>query len=123
MQKNIYRKKFGCYGEKIAGWYYQKNGYTIIARNVYTRYGEIDLLLSKGEKITVAEVKTRVNNKYGWPEETVSTAKIKHLINAYYTIQKRENLPDQFDLEACIIEIDKGRAKIRRYLIDILTNI
>ncbi len=116
MLKKLSAKQLGNYGEKIAAEYYQKLGYQIIGRNLHTRYGEIDLLLSKKSAILLVEVKTRRNYSFGWGEETVSEAKIQHLTAAYHEIQGEAGLPENFDLEIIIIEFIDNQAKIYRLL-------
>mgnify|MGYP005662405913 FL=1 len=45
------KKSLGQYGERIALSYYQKLGYKLITQNYYSRYGELDLVLKKDNKI------------------------------------------------------------------------
>lgn len=53
------RRELGKRGEEIAAEYLQKNGYTIIGRNIYSRFGEIDILAKFGQELIFVEVKTR----------------------------------------------------------------
>jgi len=57
------RQALGQWGESLAAHYLQQRGYTILARNVRTAYGEIDLVARQLEPpaaVTVfVEVKTR----------------------------------------------------------------
>ena len=116
MLKKLSPKQLGNYGEEIATQYYQKLGYQIIGRNLHTRYGEIDLLLSKNNNIILVEVKTRRNHSFGWGEETISETKVQHLAAAYHEIQNQSDLPANFDLEIIIIEFIDKQAKIYRLL-------
>jgi len=59
-----YRKDVGDWGERIASDYLISNGYQILERNFYTRYGEIDIVASKDEDIIFVEVKTRKDSDY-----------------------------------------------------------
>ena len=117
MLEKLSPKQIGKYGEKVAGWYYRRLGFTVIGQNLWTRYGEIDLLLTKGNKILAVEVKTRRNANFGPGEETVSEAKLEHLIHAYHLLQAELGLPDEFDLEVCVLEILGQKIKISRWLI------
>ena len=117
MSTKISKKELGRYGEKIAAWYYQKLGYQIIGQNLWTRAGEIDLLLKQNNKFLIIEVKTRQSFKFGLAEESVSANKIQHLIDAYYSLQPKLNLPTEFDLEICVLEIMGQKIKIFRWLI------
>lgn len=75
-------KSIGKIGEDFAANYLQKQGYTILHRNYSTRYGELDIIAKKGNKISFIEVKTRSNLLKGKPYEAVTYYKIKHLRSA-----------------------------------------
>ena len=53
------RKAFGTEGERLAADYLIKKGYTLVAQNFYTRFGEIDLIVSRSGELIFVEVKTR----------------------------------------------------------------
>lgn len=109
------KKQLGQIGEAIAAKYYQKLGYQIFAKNFYTRYGELDLVLIKDNTILVVEVKTRRNQKFGYGEEAVSAKKLHNIDIAYNLLRKKDKLPEFFEIEICVIEIKNNKAKIRRF--------
>src|SRR5438874_11026857 len=51
--------KLGRLGERRAAWFYRLRGYAIVARNVRSRGGEIDLVVRRGRTLVFVEVKTR----------------------------------------------------------------
>jgi len=53
------RRKLGRFGEQLAAAHLERLGYTILARNVRTRHGEIDLIGHGQHAVVVVEVKTR----------------------------------------------------------------
>lgn len=53
------RRALGTRGEILAGRWLERHGYTVLARNVRTRHGEIDLIARVGQKLVFVEVKTR----------------------------------------------------------------
>ena len=53
----ISAKEKGRYGEDKACAYLEQKGYRIIERNFLTRYGEIDVICTKGETLYFVEVK------------------------------------------------------------------
>ncbi len=69
----------GEQGEARAELYLKGLGYQILARNLRTRLGEIDLLALEGETIVFIEVKTRRSNARGRPEEAIHPRKQKQL--------------------------------------------
>jgi putative endonuclease len=53
------RRALGDLGEEIAASHLIRLGFRILARNVRTRYGEIDLIAFDGKALVIVEVKTR----------------------------------------------------------------
>jgi putative endonuclease len=53
------RRRLGLLGEELAAAHLQRLGFTVLARNVRTRHGEIDLIVFDGSTLVFAEVKTR----------------------------------------------------------------
>jgi putative endonuclease len=72
----------GLNGESLAAEYLINKGYEIVARNY--RYGraEIDLIVRKGNWLVFVEVKTRANDKFGFPEEFVDRKKEENILYA-----------------------------------------
>lgn len=73
-------------GELLAKVYLEKEGYTILAQNFRTRYGEIDIIAKFKEEIVFFEVKTRSGIDHGLPCEAVNKAKQRkiHGVANYY---------------------------------------
>ena len=65
------RHTLGFLGETIAAAHFVRLGFTILARNVRTRYGEIDLVAFDGTALVFVEVKTaRANARAIRPAHT-----------------------------------------------------
>lgn len=80
-------KTLGNMGEESAALYLEKNGYTILARNLHIGHLEIDIIAKNDTHLVFAEVKTRraypgVATKYGRPADAVNSKKQTHLMNA-----------------------------------------
>ena len=73
------KKNIGDKGESFVVWLYEKSGYTVIARNYHSRYGEIDLIAENETEICFIEVKTRNLSSLGTPAEAVDYRKQKKL--------------------------------------------
>jgi putative endonuclease len=76
------KKELGRYGEQRAVQYLQENGYKIISRNYYSRYGELDIVCQKQREIIFVEVKTRKTKLYGSPEESITYKKMQSMKKA-----------------------------------------
>lgn len=74
--------QIGRQAEALAARYLQSHGYQICARNVRTRYYEIDLIARTAEDIVFAEVKYRRSAWYGGGESSVDARKAERLIRA-----------------------------------------
>ncbi len=107
-----YKKNLGAWGENIAKKYYQNLGYQIISQNFYTRYGELDLVFSKANKILVVEVKTRTSLAFGFAEESISKNKLQNLRAASQIFCRQQNLKPEFKIEICVIEKINQKIKI-----------
>jgi putative endonuclease len=53
------RRRLGALGEELAAAHLARLDFTILARNVRTRHGEIDLIAWDGRVLAFVEVKTR----------------------------------------------------------------
>jgi putative endonuclease len=53
------RRALGTLGEDLAAAHLRRLGFVVVARNVRTRHGEIDLIAFDGRTLVFAEVKTR----------------------------------------------------------------
>lgn len=73
---------FGNWGESLAADWLEASGFEILHRNWRMGKLEIDLIARKGKYLHIIEVKTRHGNEYGWPEESISVKKFRHLQTA-----------------------------------------
>ena len=53
------RHSLGRLGERLAAEHFERLGYTVLARNHRTRFGELDLVAADEETLVFCEVKTR----------------------------------------------------------------
>lgn len=59
------RCALGARGEDRAAAWYEAQGYQVLAKNVRTPFGEIDLLAEQARRLHVIEVKTRSDESFG----------------------------------------------------------
>lgn len=115
-------KELGKWGEEWAAGYLQRQGYTILERNVYSRFGEIDLVAQgvDGDQLTTifVEVKTRSTQTYGYPEDAVDHRKREHLLTcASMYIQDHPELGDQWRVDVIALERhpDQQEPRVRHF--------
>lgn len=97
------RLALGRWGEEQAARYLRRRGMKILARNVRTPVGEIDLIARQGKTLVFAEVKTRRSDAFGSPQEAVGALKQRQILRAaqwYLGEGKGKGLQPRFDVVA-----------------------
>lgn len=106
-QKNY---ETGKLGERLAANYLLENGYEIIEKNFHTRFGEIDLIVSKNHKLIFVEVKLKIGEDFGTPEEMIKKFKIKQVERTAQSFLLKkpefEKNYDSFQIDAICIVMD-----------------
>lgn len=100
-------RKIGVQGEVIAREYLKKKGYTILKENFRCPLGEIDLIVSRGNLVVFVEVKSRENEKFGRPIESITTYKantIRRCASFYQAHLGKKNEEYRFD----VVEVLRG---------------
>ncbi|MBI5842949.1 MAG: YraN family protein [Chloroflexi bacterium] len=77
-----HNQQIGAWGEQTAADWLIKRGYQIIARNVRTPYGEIDIIAKQNDITIFVEVKTLTSSKDFLPEHQITQRKREHMLNA-----------------------------------------
>jgi putative endonuclease len=107
-------RETGVLGEKLGEEYLKKAGYKIIARNVRSPFGEIDIVAEHQKTLVFIEIKARRNQIFGLPEEAVGQNKKERLrrLGEWYLAQNRKfNSPARFDVLA--VELKTVGAEFR----------
>jgi putative endonuclease len=95
------KKELGARGEELAVRYLKNRGYRILERNYRIKFGEIDIIAEQGGDLVFVEVKTRSDNLFGSPFDSVTVPKQMQLSKvALEYIGKRgwHNRPARFDV-------------------------
>jgi putative endonuclease len=109
-----HNQRIGKWGEEIAAEYLAQRGHEIIARNIRTPYGEIDIIAKQNDIIIFVEVKTRTSNTMGLPEESITPRKREHMLAAagHYAA---ENKIDHWQIDVVAIEGKPGTKPVITY--------
>jgi len=86
----------GKAGEIKAAGFLKRNGYKIVAVNVRTPFGELDIVARKEDFIVFIEVKTRTSSSLGPPYLAVTGKKAYHIIRNALCYLKRIGSVDSF---------------------------
>ena len=102
-----HNQRIGKWGEETAVEYLSQRMYEIVARNIRTPYGEIDIIARQKDIVVFVEVKTRTSNKMGLPEEAITPRKRQHMISAaeHYAA---ENEIDHWQIDVIAVEGKPG---------------
>jgi putative endonuclease len=103
--------ELGKKGEELAAKCLLSKGYEILETNYRFGRDEVDIIAKKDDWIVFVEVKTRVNEYAGAPEEAVSLAKQKRIIKVAnsYLIDNDLCNEGRFDIFGIIINQKEER--------------
>lgn len=103
-------QKLGKLGEDVASEYLRRQGYTILERNFRARYGEIDIIVLKDNVVVFVEVKTRGNDSFGTPEESVTPKKLREVIKtSEYFSSLNKHLPNSRRIDVIGIQFERNK--------------
>jgi putative endonuclease len=74
-----HNRTLGSTGEELAAKWLTEKGFRVVARNLRTPYGELDIVAERNGQVHVVEVKTRRGVGYGSPLEAIDRRKQEHL--------------------------------------------
>ena len=98
----------GAHGEEQACDYLIKRGYSIVARNVRQKGGEIDIIAATCDTLVFFEVKKRSSSRFGYPEESVSRVKKQRIARAARGYLQKQRLSPGTYIRFDIIAIEQS---------------
>ena len=105
------RQAVGRWGEQQAAAFLTERGFTLVAHNFRTPYGEIDLIARRASDgvepplLVFVEVKTRRSKRYGPPEAAVTPKKQAHLLAAISAFLQENPQYEAFDQRVDVIAV------------------
>ncbi len=107
------KKTVGRAGENAVAKYVKRKGFKVVAKNLTTPFGELDLIATDGEYVVFIEVKTRSNASYGAPSEAVDYIKRKHMIaSAKHYLQTTEKTESYSRFDVAEVFCNNGKYEI-----------
>ncbi len=118
-------QRIGEIGESVACIYLTNHGYRVIGRNYTRKWGEIDIIAEKDEKLYFIEVKSvsRERKRGSYydtyrPEENMHPLKLARVYRTIQSYLMDSRVPDgvewQLDLVCVYLEPKNRRAKVKR---------
>lgn len=112
-------KEFGLFAEGIARHYLIQKGYKILASNYKLKFGELDIIAQKADKIVFIEVKALKNSYEDFnPEMRVDYKKRIKLIKLAQAFMLYKNLNDvswQIDIISVTLDSENKKARIKHF--------
>lgn len=112
------RKRLGRWGEKRGEKFLKNKGLRTLARNFCCKTGELDLVMVDADgAIVFVEVRTKAEESFSPPEESVTQPKRVRLLRAaryFLAAHKIEDRPLRFDVVTVVLG-RTGREQIRHY--------
>ena len=98
--QDVHKKVLGRKGERLVAEYLKKQGFKILKCNYRTPFGEADILAQDKDETVFIEVKTRSNDSYGTPAESVVKKKRETYkkIAQFYWLRTGEEPNARFDV-------------------------
>ncbi len=91
----------GNIAEERAAAFLIENGFSIVARNFYSRFGEIDIIASKDAVLHFVEVKS--GEDYELAIQNITPTKLSRLTKTVYVYLKKNALDVDFCIDALIV--------------------
>ena len=133
-----HKQKIGKIGEDIACKFLTKRGFTLLERNYWKKWGEIDVIVEKSNVLHFVEVKTvsydsrascsinylackaaKLHHDYYRPEDNLHPWKLKRLSRTVqtYLLEKNKNISEEeqwrFDVIIVFLDQKSKKAKVR----------
>ena len=102
-----YKKEIGAWGETIAADWLTERGYQVIARNIRTPYGEVDIIAQQGDVTIFVEVKTLTSSENFFPETNITPRKQQHMLNTAQHYAAEHEI-DHWQIDAIAVEGKPG---------------
>lgn len=110
----------GKEGEKLAKVFLEKKGWRLVEMNYANKQGEIDLIMVDGPVLVFVEVKLKVGEEYGRPEEMIGPRKlwkIRRVAESYLSTEvKMARKYERQRIDAvCIVKENNKIKRINHY--------
>jgi putative endonuclease len=108
-------KVVGKIGEDLAANLLKEKGYQIVDRNWGNKWGEIDIIARLKGVTVFVEVKTKVGENFGPPEEMVNPRKLRQIQRMASLYNKVGSNQKRIDIVAVVLNEDLSVNRINHY--------
>jgi putative endonuclease len=115
----MHARRLGKRGEALAAQAIMERGAQILARNVRTPYGELDIVARQGGELVFVEVKARSSRAFGVPEKSLTATKQAHLVaSAQYFLAANQQNEADWRIDVVAVEFGPGGETARLEIIE-----
>lgn len=111
----LYNKITGKIGEDFSTEHLKNKGYEIIQRNYHNKFGEIDIIAKKDGVLIFVEVKTKIGDLFGTPEEMVGRGKLQRVRNMATMYLNGRPATCRLDVVAVVLNSDNSLLRLTHY--------
>lgn len=111
----------GKNGEEKALEFLLKKGFELVEMNYENKIGEIDLIMTDKDWLVFVEVKLKVGDRFGTPEEMINKrklAQIRRVAEAYLVLENkvaRKYKKYRIDAVCMVLDEEKNIERINHY--------
>lgn len=105
----------GKHGEDVAVELLKNKGYAVLERNWRNKFGEIDIITQKDGVLVFVEVKTKIGELFGLPEEMVGKGKLQKVRNMATVYMNGKETPCRIDVVAVVLTNDNAVTRLTHY--------
>lgn len=111
----VQNKHVGKIGEELAGEFLKDKGYEIVEKNWGSKWGEIDIIAKKGEMFVFVEVKTKIGEGFGSPEEMINKSKLQQVQRMASVYMRALDSQKRIDVVAVVLDSNLNSQRINHY--------
>lgn len=97
-------RQTGRRAEDIAARALLKKGFKILERNFSNKFGEIDIIATDRNTLVFVEVKAKVGEAFGRPEDMINPGKLHRIRNMAAVYLNGKSVPCRIDVVAVVLD-------------------
>lgn len=111
----MFNRATGRVGESFAEAALKNKGYTILEQNFGSKFGEIDIIAKDKDVLVFVEVKTKIGEEFGLPEEMVGPGKLQKIRHMATVYMKGKEIPCRIDVVAIVLDDKNTVIRLTHY--------
>ncbi len=110
-----FNRATGRSGESMAAAALGKKGYVVLERNYSNKFGEIDIIARDRNTLVFVEVKTKIGEAFGSPEEMITPGKLARVRNMAMIYLRGASAPCRIDVVAIVLGSENEVLRLTHY--------